>query len=85
MSVFANLGGAGEVSDPGLIAGGIAKALNTTIAGLVVAVIAVIFHSYFTRKLEAIAARMEVMASHLIHLFYQTWRPRIVSSRAGLQ
>ena len=48
VTVFATLGERGDVADPSLIAAGIAVALNTTIAGLVVAVITVIFHSYFT-------------------------------------
>ncbi len=42
VGVFATLGNSEDVADPVLIAAGIAKALNTTIAGLVVAVISVI-------------------------------------------
>lgn len=71
VSVFATLGDGAEHSDPAAIAGGIAVALNTTIAGLVVAVIMVVFHSYFTRRLERIAARLEVIAGHLLHEFYK--------------
>lgn len=71
VGVFATLGEAGDVSDPSRIAAGIAVALNTTIAGLVVAVITVILHSYFTRRLERIAARIEVIAGHLLHEFYK--------------
>ncbi|MEC5126246.1 MotA/TolQ/ExbB proton channel family protein [Verrucomicrobiales bacterium BCK34] len=71
VGVFATLGERGDVADPSLIASGIAVALNTTIAGLVVAVITVIFHSYFTRRLERIAARIEVIAGHLLHEFYR--------------
>jgi biopolymer transport protein ExbB len=48
-------------ADPALIAAGIAEALNTTIAGLVVAIPAVFFHVYFSRQLERLAARMEVL------------------------
>lgn len=71
VGVFATLGdGAGD-SDPELIAGGIAEALNTTIAGLCVAVIMVIFHSYFTRRIERIAARLEVIAGHLLHEYFK--------------
>lgn len=71
VSVFATLGTQVEVSDPTQIAAGIAVALNTTIAGLVVAVIIVILHSYFTRRLERVAARLEVIAGHLLHEFYK--------------
>jgi biopolymer transport protein ExbB len=77
VSVFATLGEMGDVSDPTRIAAGIALALNTTIAGLVVAVIMVIFHSYFTRRLERIAARLEVIARHLLHEFYRQGGPAL--------
>jgi hypothetical protein len=36
-----------------------------------VAVIIVILHSYFTRRLERVAARLEVIAGHLLHEFYK--------------
>ncbi|MCB1205371.1 MAG: MotA/TolQ/ExbB proton channel family protein [Verrucomicrobiae bacterium] len=79
VSVFATLGAGDDQTDPALIAGGIAEALNTTIAGLVVAVVMVIFHSYFTRRLERIAARMEVIAGHLIHEFHKHGGPSLYS------
>lgn len=83
VGVFAALGNSKEVADMGLIAAGIAKALNTTIAGLVVAVISVIFHSYFTRRLEGISARLEVMISHLLHIFYKHGGPELYEKEAG--
>lgn len=43
------------------IGAGIARALGTTIAGLVVAVPSVVAHSYFGRKVETMAARLEVL------------------------
>ena len=82
VSVFATLGEMGDNSDPTLIAAGIAVALNTTIAGLVVAVIMVIFHSYFTRRLERIAARFEVIATHLLHEFYQNGGSKLYSVKS---
>ncbi len=54
------------VTDPSLIAGGIAEALNTTIAGLVVAIPCVFFHSHFSRRIEHLAARMEVMVEQAL-------------------
>lgn len=83
VSVFATLGEMGDNSDPTLIAAGIAVALNTTIAGLVVAVIMVIFHSYFTRRLERIAARLEVISGHLLHEFYRQGGPDLYSAEGG--
>lgn len=80
VSVFATLGGGGAVSDPSQIAAGIAKALNTTIAGLVVAVITVIFHSFFSRRLESVAARLEVVMGQLLHSFYKQGGPELLES-----
>ena len=80
VSVFGTLGDGNSASDPTLIAAGIAVALNTTIAGLVVAVIMVIFHSYFSRRLERIAARLEVIAGHLLHEFYKHGGPSLYTA-----
>jgi biopolymer transport protein ExbB len=55
-----------DVADPSKIAPGIAEALNTTIAGLVVAIPAVFLHSYFARKIEHAAARMEVLIQNAV-------------------
>ena len=51
--------GLGETTDHLAIARGIAEALNTTIFGLTIAVPCVIAHSYFTRRIERLTARME--------------------------
>ena len=48
------------------IGSGIARALGTTIAGMVVAVPSVVAHSYFTRKIETMSARLEVLLGILI-------------------
>ncbi len=78
VGVFGAFGaGNGEEADPSQVAAGIAEALNTTIAGLVVAVVMVVFHSYFTRKLERIAARLEVIAGHLLHEFHKHGGPAL--------
>ena len=47
------------------IGAGIARALGTTIAGMVVAVPSVVAHSYFTRKIETMAARLEVLLGEI--------------------
>lgn len=77
VGVFGAFGDGGANADPSLIAAGIAEALNTTIAGLAVAVVMVIFHSYFTRRLERIAARLEVIAGHLLHEFTRNGGPAL--------
>lgn len=71
VSVFATLGEAGDVSDPSAIAAGIAKALNTTIGGLAVAVPTVIVHSFLQKRIEALAARMEILMGHLLNAFHR--------------
>ncbi|MFV1994909.1 MAG: MotA/TolQ/ExbB proton channel family protein [Verrucomicrobiales bacterium] len=72
VSVFGTLGGAGaELSDPAEVARGIAEALNTTIAGMVVAVPTVIAHSYFSKKIERYAVRMEVLMAMALAVIYR--------------
>ncbi len=57
--------GLGNTSDHAMITRGIAEALSTTIFGIAIAVPAVIFHSYFTRRIEKQTARMENILSSL--------------------
>ena len=54
-----------------LISKGISEALNTTIAGLAVAVPCYIFQSYFARKLETMALRMGTLTTGLISAAYR--------------
>jgi len=58
--------GLGETTDHLAIARGIAEALNTTIFGLAIAVPCVIAHSYFTRRIERLTARMESILTGFI-------------------
>lgn len=58
--------GLGETTDYLAIARGIAEALSTTIAGLAIAVPCVIAHSYFTRRIELLTARLETLLSDLV-------------------
>lgn len=84
VSVFATLGtSGGDVTDPSQIAAGISVALNTTIAGLVVAVITVILHSFFTRRLERVAARFEVIVRQLLTEFYKYGGPSMYEVEAA--
>lgn len=79
VSVFGVLGDAGlDESSPAELARGIAMALNTTIAGLAVAVPTVIAHSYFTRRIEAIAARMEVLLNHALSMFFNFFQIEVM-------
>ncbi len=60
--------GLGETTDHLVIARGIAEALNTTIAGLAIAVPCVIAHSYFTRRIDVLTARLEALMSDLAYV-----------------
>ena len=70
--VFGTLGGSGaELTDPAQVARGIAEALNTTIAGLAVAVPTVVAHSYITKKIERFAVRIEVLINMALAVCYR--------------
>ena len=60
--------GLGQPSD---LAGGIAQALITTAAGLVVAIPAVIFHRYFQRRVSVLVSQMEAVAHQLMDVLQQ--------------
>lgn len=59
IKAFGVLGGGGTMGDPALLAGAIAEALVTTVAGLVVAIPAIIFGSYFSSQANHGIMRME--------------------------
>ncbi len=73
VTVFGSFGTGAETADgdTSLVAKGIAEALHSTIAGLLVAIPTVIAHGYFTRKLDAISVRMELILRHAIHDFHR--------------
>jgi len=87
VTIFGSLGAAepGNVTDPAQIAAGIATALNTTVAGIVVAVIAVIFHSYFSRRLESISAQLELLTNHLLQQFYKHGGPKLYTREVSAE
>lgn len=55
------------VGDPAPLAGGIAEALITTAAGLLVAIPAVIGYRYLRGKVDGLVIEMEVQATRLVH------------------
>lgn len=65
-TVFDGLSSLDEIKNT-IMAAGVAEALSTTIAGLAVAVPAVIGHSYFNRRIEKYAAQLEVAVDDLVH------------------
>ncbi len=70
VSVFSNFTTASDTADNASLAAGIAEALHTTIAGLVVAIPSTFAHSFFSRKIEKLAARMEVLVVQALSACY---------------
>jgi len=80
VTVFANLGDSASVSDPRGIAKGISEALSTTIVGLAIAIPSLIAYSYFSKKVETMAAEMETLIADLIAKCYFQKRRRDVQN-----
>ncbi|MGB0774980.1 MAG: MotA/TolQ/ExbB proton channel family protein, partial [Akkermansiaceae bacterium] len=66
--VFTNVGDGAENAKIGQ---GISMALHTTVTGLAVAVPTVIAHSHFNRKIETMAARLEVLMGKVTSACHQ--------------
>jgi biopolymer transport protein ExbB len=67
IDVFGVISGAG-IGNSVLLAGGIAKALITTAAGLMVAIPALMFHRFFNSKVNKLAIAMEEQALRLVEV-----------------
>ena len=86
VTVFATLGASANVSDPRGIAKGISEALSTTIVGLSIAIPCLIAHTYFTKKIETMAAEMESLVVEMLSKCYEQKKRRAtarVSTPAG--
>lgn len=64
-------------STPAVVAGGVSEALITTFAGLVVAIVAVIFFNFFKSRIKAYNQEMIVAANQLAEMlhFHNTGAP----------
>jgi len=67
VKVFMKLGETGGGVDISLLAGGIWEALITTIGGLTVGIIAIIFYNYLVGKVEDIAHELEENTNEFIY------------------
>jgi biopolymer transport protein ExbB len=65
---------------PVLLAGGIAKAMVTTAAGLIIAIPASIFYSFFRSRVSKITATVEALASEITDILADS-EARAVSKR----
>ncbi|GAB4249195.1 MAG: MotA/TolQ/ExbB proton channel family protein [Candidatus Methylacidiphilales bacterium] len=70
ITIFSNIGATGLGTQGLVIARGIAEALNTTVAGLVVAIPSLIAFTYFTKKVEAMMVEMESTCMDLLTKLY---------------
>jgi len=68
MKAFGVLGTFGAVTDPTFLAKGISEALVTTVAGILVAVPAVVCHNWFVGKVDNILIRLEYQVSEIVLL-----------------
>ncbi len=75
VTVFAAFGNNASQSDPHQIARGISEALSTTIVGLAIAIPSLIAYSYYSKKIETMAAEMESLVADLLaKCYYQKRR-----------
>jgi biopolymer transport protein ExbB len=75
VKVFAAFGGDASAHDPKIMATGISEALSTTIVGLAVAIPSLIAYSYYSKKVETMAAVMETLIGELLaKAYYQKHR-----------
>ena len=70
VSVFAAFGSDVNAQDPHGIAKGISEALSTTIVGLAIAIPSLIANSYYSKKIETMAADMELLIADLLAKCY---------------
>lgn len=70
VTVFGNMGASETITDPRGIAKGISEALNTTIAGLAIAIPSLIAYSYFSKKVETLSVEMESIVGELLAKCY---------------
>ena len=70
MTVFGDIGQAG-LNDAAKLAQGIAFILIATLAGLLIAIPALIFWSYYTKKVEMLAVEMETICDEFIRRQYR--------------
>jgi biopolymer transport protein ExbB len=75
ITLFADLGRMG-VSDNTVLAKGIAIALNTTLAGLLIAIPSLVAWSYFNKKVQTLAVEMETLCDEFLRRFYSTKKAR---------
>ncbi len=72
VTVFDSIRGSEDTSG---VARGIAEALNTTVAGLVIAIPSLVFHSYYSKKVENYMIELENICGDLLAKLYKVDQP----------
>jgi biopolymer transport protein ExbB len=70
ITLFGDLGKTG-LADNSVLAKGIAIALNTTLAGLLIAIPTLVAWSYYTKKVESLAVEMETLLDEFLRRQYR--------------
>ena len=70
MSAFSEMGPGGQI-DPNKLAQSIATILQATLIGLLIAIPALIFWSYYTKKVESFAVEMETLCDEFVRRQYR--------------
>lgn len=68
IEIFGSFTGGAVSSNPGVMAGGISKALVTTASGLIVAIPALFFHRLLQRRIDELVVGMEQEAIKLVEV-----------------
>jgi len=68
VDLFSSIAAQGEIQNVGVIAGGVYKALYTTVAGLTVAIPATLFHKYCLSSVDQNLSRIEGYSLRLVAL-----------------
>ena len=72
VKIFENVGMQGLSTQGMQMARGISEALNTTVAGLVIAIPALTFWSYYNKKVESLSAEMESLCGEFLSHLYRS-------------
>ena len=70
--LFSGMGSADFANNNNAIAGGIALALRATLLGLLTAIPSLIAWSYYTKKVETMAAEMEILCDQFLRQLYRS-------------
>ena len=75
ITLFGDLGQAAMI-DNSRVAQGIAEVLNTTLAGLIIAIPSLIAWSYYNKKVETLAIEMETLCDKFLRRYYRDRKQR---------